>query len=123
MGCKLLLGEIVTEMEEEFLENCSPHQRICSDRLKVRVILSEGSLQTCYDSAEKLLSYARRKGFTKRESVDGLLLISEIFIQNELYYDALIKIEEALKICKKHELNEERIKCEILKADLYLQLP
>ena len=49
-------------------------------------------------------------------------MATKILYHNELYFDAIIQVEEALKMCEKHSLREDKLYCEIIKAQIFLEI-
>ena len=84
--------------------------------------MKEGNLLSSYEKAEELLEYCGKIGYTKHEYVVQMCLICRVLIKNELYFDALLKAEETLKICEKYNLRTDKIVSLICKAQVFLKL-
>lgn len=70
--------------------------------------MRKGSLTTCYNSCQELLIYCKNHGFNKLEYVECLLMIANVLEQNELHYDALFQVEEAIRLCVQFNLTSTR---------------
>lgn len=51
-----------------------------------------------------------------------LVIIVRVLIKNELYYDALVRVEQALAHAKQQKQHDYEIICNLLKVQVYLNL-
>lgn len=50
---------------DEFSEACAPHEKIKINILKNEIYLRQGSLTSCYNNSQELLTYCKNQGFNK----------------------------------------------------------
>lgn len=60
----ILLQNSLMELDE-FSEACAPHEKIKINSLKNEIYLRQGSLTTCYNNSQELLTYCKNQGFNK----------------------------------------------------------
>lgn len=51
-----------------------------------------------------------------------MITIIKILIKNELYHDALVKVEIALRHVQEQKLKEYHVVCDLLKIQIYFHL-
>ena len=71
---------------------------------------------SAYQECENLILFCQRNGFVKAEYIEQLNSMNRILLESKLYYDALVKIEEALRLAQKYDIQPQIIQSLLLKA-------
>jgi hypothetical protein len=86
------------------------------------VKFEESSPIDSYNESERLAEFCRKYGFVKEELLKELATIVRVLIRNELYYDALVRVELALAHSQQQKQKEYEVVYTLLKVHIYLQL-
>jgi hypothetical protein len=86
---------------------------------KCQVKISEGIQIDSYKSVEQLIFTCKKYGFVKGYLVKAFNYVNKILLENDLYYDALVKIEETIKFCEENDILDQLTICNLYKAQVH----